>query len=82
VRIRVLNCPRLLAVNQQCDPDGLIFAHHGRGSEQWSGDGLNQLDLAGVLSQLGMFDNSVEKWTKRALLTTTLFRNITSIVFR
>jgi FAD/FMN-containing dehydrogenase len=35
------NYPRLLAVKQQVDPDGLFFVHHGVGSERWSDDGFS-----------------------------------------
>ncbi|MES1161525.1 MAG: BBE domain-containing protein, partial [Rhizobacter sp.] len=35
------NYPRLLAVKQQVDPDGLFFVHHGVGSERWSADGFS-----------------------------------------
>jgi len=37
------NYPRLLAVKQQVDPDGLFFVHHGVGSERWSADGFSAL---------------------------------------
>ncbi len=35
------NYPRLLAVKQHFDPDGLFFVHHGVGSERWSDDGFS-----------------------------------------
>ena len=35
--------PRLLAVKQKFDPNGLFFVHHGVGSEEWSADGFKKL---------------------------------------
>ena len=35
------NYPRLFAVKQQVDPNGLFFVHHGVGSERWSDDGFS-----------------------------------------
>ena len=38
-----LNYRRLAAVKKKYDPDGLFFAHHGVGSEEWSADGFTRL---------------------------------------
>lgn len=37
------NYPKLTAVKQACDPDGLFFVHHGMASEAWSADGFTRL---------------------------------------
>jgi hypothetical protein len=36
------NYPKLLAVKDQYDPDGLFIVHHGVGSERWSADGFTR----------------------------------------
>jgi FAD/FMN-containing dehydrogenase len=37
------NYAKLLAVKDKYDPDGLLFVHHGVGSERWSTDGFTRL---------------------------------------
>jgi FAD/FMN-containing dehydrogenase len=35
--------PRLAAIKNRDDPEGLFFTHHGVGSERWSADGFTRL---------------------------------------
>ena len=37
------NYPKVAAIKEKYDPDGLFFVHHGVGSEEWSADGFTRL---------------------------------------
>jgi hypothetical protein len=39
-RVTVFFFEELALAIRQYDPDGLLFVHHGVGSEEWSGDGF------------------------------------------
>src|SRR5271165_580146 len=38
------NYARLRGIKDKYDPDGLVFVHHGVGSESWSADGFTQVN--------------------------------------
>ena len=55
------NVPRLTAVKQQYDPDGLFVVHHGVGSEAWDADGFTRVaDGGGPPDSGGPTDGGAE----------------------
>ena len=53
------NFDRLATVKKRYDPDGLFFAHHGVGSDEWSADGFTRT-LILILSRRAL----VSDWIK------------------
>jgi hypothetical protein len=59
------NVPRLTAVKQQYDPDGLFVVHHGVGSDAWDADGFTRLADGGGADDAGAKGAGAEPGAER-----------------